>query len=249
MPSVEEYNEKHDLKIPAHIAIIMDGNGRWAAKQGNPRLTGHHAGVKALEKTVQACAEEGVKYMTVYAFSTENWKRPEEEVTGLFQMISLYVRQYTRKLKKENIRVQILGEYEKLPAPAVRSCRYIVEETADNTGMVFNICLNYGSRGEITRAVKQIVRRCQDEGDALTAEEITEELISSCLYTAEMPDPDMIIRTGGEKRISNYLLWQSAYSEFVYTDVLWPDFGREELMKCIAEFNGRHRRFGGLDHK
>ena len=248
MSSTEIRTEKQEWSVPEHIAIIMDGNGRWATKRGMPRVAGHKAGMTALENIVRACSDEGVKYLTVYAFSTENWKRPLEEVGGIFHLMVLFIKKDLKELKENNVRIQGLGKWREIPSAAAKSMQYAINETKDNTGMVFNVCLNYGSRREITDAVRSIVRKCMEEGMDPDGEDvITEELVSSCLYTADLPDPDLIIRTGGEKRISNFLLWQSAYSEFIYSDVLWPDFSKETLMQCIEEFNGRHRRFGGLD--
>lgn len=245
MSSAEKQQERN---MPEHIAIIMDGNGRWATKRGKPRLAGHEAGHQALERIVRVCSDEGVKYLTVYAFSTENWKRPALEVNGIFKLLVLFSKKDLKELKENNVRIQALGELDALPSQAAKSLRQMIEETKDNTGMVLSACINYGSRQEITRAVRSIIRQYREEGKDLPSdEEITEELVNSGLYTADMPDPDLIIRTGGEKRISNFLLWQCAYSEFVFSDVLWPDFGKEELMQCVDEFYGRHRRFGGLD--
>ncbi|MBR2736262.1 MAG: isoprenyl transferase [Firmicutes bacterium] len=250
MSSVEEYNETYERKIPEHIAIIMDGNGRWATGRGMPRVAGHDAGIKALEKIVRACSEQGVKYLTVYAFSTENWKRPIEEVSGIFRLMVLGTKKYVKELKANNVKIQVLGDWEKIPDSAAKSMRYALDETKDNTGLILNVCLNYGSRAEITNAVRSLVRQYQDGKAGLPpVDDITEDIVHSYMYTAGMPDPDLMIRTGGEKRISNFLLWQCAYSEFVFSDVLWPDFDPEELMRCIDEFNGRHRRYGGLDKK
>ena len=248
MSSVEIQKEKPEQNVPQHIAIIMDGNGRWATGRGLPRVAGHEAGLRALENIVRACSEEGVKYLTVYAFSTENWKRPILEVNGIFKLMILFIRRDLKELKKNNVRVQALGETSELPAASLKSLQQLIEETKDNTGLVLSACLNYGSRREMTEAIRSIVQKCIKEGKDFPEEkDIAEELVSSSLYTADMPDPDLIIRTGGEQRISNFLLWQSAYSEFIFSDVLWPDFNKEQLMHCIEEFNGRHRRFGGLD--
>lgn len=250
MSSVEVNEKNTELNIPEHIAMIMDGNGRWATKRGLPRVAGHNAGMKSLENIVRACSNAGVRYLTVYAFSTENWKRPEEEVSGIFKLLVLYVKKEIKELKAENVRIQGLGNWKVIPESAAKSMQYAIDETKDNTGMVLNICLNYGSRMEITEAVRSIVKDYQNgEAGLPPAEELSEELISRYLFTADTPDPDLIIRTGGEKRISNFLLWQCAYSEFIFSDVLWPDFNQDELMKCIAEYNKRHRRFGGLDKK
>lgn len=253
MSSVGEKKEKMEnaeLKMPEHIAIIMDGNGRWATKRGMPRVAGHNAGMKSVEEIVRACSDEGVKYLTVYAFSTENWKRPAEEVSGIFNIMVLYIRKKIKELNANNVKIRALGEWQLIPESAAKSMQYAMDETRDNTGLVFNVCVNYGSRREIASAVSSMIRDYQSGGKELPpVEEIDENLIGSYLFTADMPDPDLIIRTGGEKRISNFLLWQCAYSEFIFSDILWPDFGREELLECVREFNLRHRRFGGLDKK
>lgn len=250
MSSVGEKIENTELKMPEHIAVIMDGNGRWASKRGMPRVAGHNAGMKSVEEIVRTCSDEGVKYLTVYAFSTENWKRPAEEVSGIFNIMVLYIRKKIRELNENNVRIRALGEWQQIPESAAKSMQYAMDQTKDNTGLVFNVCVNYGSRREIAKAVSSMIRDYQaGEKEMPPAEEIDESLINSYLFTADLPDPDLIIRTGGEKRISNFLLWQCAYSEFIFSDVLWPDFGREELLECVREFNLRHRRFGGLDKK
>lgn len=235
-------------KIPAHIAIIMDGNGRWAKAKGVPRVAGHNAGMQAMKEIVKASSQLGVKHLTVYAFSTENWKRSAEEVGGIFKLVVKYVNSELAELHKNNVRVRILGDYTAVPKPAVESLEKSLETTKDNTGLQFNIALNYGSRAEIVRAVNLI------EGDKKAGVldpdmEITEELISRYLYTGaengDIPDPDLIIRTSGEERLSNFMLWQSAYSEFGFTDVLWPDFTPAEYERMIEAYQNRERRFGG----
>lgn len=230
-------------KIPAHVAIIMDGNGRWAQKRNLPHMVGHNAGMQAMKEIVKASSALGVKYLTVYAFSTENWKRSSEEVNGIFKLLVLYVERELKELHENNVKVKILGEYEKLPAEAVKSLERSLETTKNNTGLQFNIALNYGGRDEILRAVRKLTQDA--ENGELGAEEITEDMISENLDTTGIPDPDLLIRTSGEMRLSNYLLWQCAYSEFVFTDVLWPDFSREEYEKTIEIFQNRKRRFGG----
>lgn len=233
--------------IPAHIAIVMDGNGRWAQKRNLPRLAGHNAGMKAMKEIIKRSSALGVKYLTVYAFSTENWKRAAEEVSGIFKLLIFYVDNELKELNENNVRVKILGDYRKLPEDAVQRIETAVETTKGNTGLQFNIALNYGGRAEIVFAVKNICEQVKS-GDLLP-ENIDEEVIGNGLYTgkpfADVPDPDLVIRTSGETRISNYLLWQSAYSEFVFTDVLWPDFTPEEYEKAIEEYQNRERRFGG----
>ena len=235
-------------KIPAHIAIIMDGNGRWAKAKGVPRVAGHNAGMQAMKEIVKAASSLGVKHLTVYAFSTENWKRSAEEVGGIFKLVVKYVNSELTELHKSNVRVRILGDYTQVPKPAVESLEKSLETTKDNTGLQFNIALNYGSRAEIVRAVN-LIERDKKAGVLDPDAEITEEMISRYLYTGaengDIPDPDLIIRTSGEERLSNFMLWQSAYSEFGFTDVLWPDFTPEELERMIEAYQNRERRFGG----
>lgn len=230
-------------RIPAHVAVIMDGNGRWAQSRNLPHMAGHNAGMLALKEIVKASSTIGVKYLTVYAFSTENWKRSMEEVSGIFKLLVLYIEKELKELHENNVKVKILGDYEKLPKEAVKSLQRSLETTKDNSGLQFNIALNYGGRDEILRSVKKLAMEV--EAGKLKAENITEETIAENLYTAGMPDPDMIIRTSGEMRLSNYLLWQSAYSEFIFTDVFWPDFSKKEFEKTIEIFQNRKRRFGG----
>jgi undecaprenyl diphosphate synthase len=229
--------------LPRHIAIVMDGNGRWAEKHGKRRLQGHDAGMKAMKEIVKRSSALGVGYLTVYAFSTENWKRSAIEVSGIFKLLVRYVDQELQELNDNNVVVNILGSYRSLPADAVAALERALATTARNTGLHFNIALNYGSRPEICEAVRSVAVAVKD--GRLSPEEITEEIFSGFLDTGGMPDPDLVIRTSGEKRLSNFLLWQSAYSEFVFTDVLWPDFSPEELERCIEEFRQRNRRFGG----
>ena len=232
------------MSVPNHIAIIMDGNGRWAKKRGLPRLMGHNAGMKSLKEIVRACSDMGVRYLTVYAFSTENWKRPDDEVSGIFKIMVLYIKKELAELKSENVRIQVIGEWEKIPKDARESMEFALRETAENTGLQFQIALNYGGRREILDAVKELYRRTEKEGGNIDS--IREEDIERYLSTAGSPDPDMIIRTGGELRLSNFMLWQCAYSELIFRDVYWPDFDKKELESCIAEFEQRHRRYGGL---
>ena len=235
-------------KIPAHIAIIMDGNGRWAKSKGVPRVAGHNAGMQAMKEIVKASSQLGVKHLTVYAFSTENWKRSAEEVGGIFKLVVKYVNSELAELHKNNVRVRILGDYTQVPKPAVESLEKSLETTKNNTGLQFNIALNYGSRAEIVRAVN-LIEKDKRAGLIDPDMEITEELISRYLYTGaengDIPDPDLIIRTSGEERLSNFMLWQSAYSEFGFTDVLWPDFTPAEYERMIEAYQNRERRFGG----
>lgn len=234
-------------KIPKHIAIVMDGNGRWANNKGLPRLAGHNAGMVAMKEIVKHSSLLGVKHLTVYAFSTENWKRTTDEVNGIFKLLVLYVEQELKELHKNNVRVKILGDYSKLPKEAVKSLEKALKKTDGNAGLQFNIALNYGSRDEILQAIKLIGEEIRL--GLVTPAEITEECFSTYLFTgerfADVPDPELVIRTSGEKRLSNYLLWQSAYSEFVFTETLWPDFTTEEFEKAIEEYQNRNRRFGG----
>lgn len=234
-------------RIPQHVAIIMDGNGRWAKQKGVPRVAGHNAGMKAMKKIVDHSDKLGIKYLTVYAFSTENWKRSVEEVSGIFGLLVKYVNSELKELIRNNVKVTVFGDYSMIPEDAKRSLEKTLEQTKDNTGLQFNIALNYGGRDEIKKAVCAIAEKVK-AGD-LEPEEITEDLIGQHLYTGALnhdcPDPEVMIRTSGEIRLSNYLLWQTAYSEFVFTDVLWPDFTPEEYEKAIAEYQSRDRRFGG----
>ncbi len=235
-------------RIPTHVAIIMDGNGRWAAKRGLPKMAGHNAGMLAMKEIVKASDILGVKYLTVYAFSTENWKRSQEEVGGIFKLVVKYVDSELAELHQNNVKVKILGDYKVVPKVAVDRLEKSLETTQNNTGLQFNIALNYGSRAEIVRAVNNIKKDV--ENGSLTKDiEITEEIIGRYLYTGDengnIPDPDLIIRTSGEERLSNFMLWQSAYSEFEFTDVLWPDFTPQEYERLIEQYQKRDRRFGG----
>ena len=230
-----------------HVAIIMDGNGRWAKKRLLPRVAGHNAGMMAMKEIVRRSAELGIKYLTVYAFSTENWKRSDEEVGGIFRLLVKYVDSELAEITKNNVRVRVMGDYSPVPAPARESLEKALETTSDNDGLVFTIALNYGSRAEITRAVKSIAKDVKS--GVIAPEDVTEQLISSRLYTGDengnIPDPDLIIRTSGEERLSNFMLWQSAYSELEFTDVLWPDFTPEVFERMLEEYGHRERRFGG----
>ena len=228
-----------NLIIPKHIAIILDGNGRWAKKRLLPRAMGHKAGCETLEKIVEDCARLGVSYLTVYGFSTENWKRSEEEVSALMNLFRLYMRKLMEVANNNNVLVKMIGDKSRFAADIIEGIDKLVDSTKNNTGMVFTFAVNYGSRDEIKRAISNII------SDNIKAEDISEELISSYLDTAGTPDPDLLIRTSGEFRISNYLLWQIAYSEIYITDTLWPDFNKNELIKAIENYNHRERRFGG----
>lgn len=233
--------------LPVHVAVIMDGNGRWAQKNKVNRVSGHNAGMLAMKEIIKRADVLGIKYLTVYAFSTENWKRSSEEVGGIFGLLVKYVASELNELHKNNVKVKILGDYTQIPKNAVASIEKALKTTKDNTGMQFNIALNYGSRQEILRAVKKIAAMTRD--GQINEEDITEDTIAKYLYTGEengdIPDPDLIIRTSGEERISNFLLWQAAYSELAFTDSLWPEFTPDEFESIIEEYTTRNRRFGG----
>lgn len=234
--------ELSNLKIPTHVSVIMDGNGRWAKKRGMPRTFGHAQGAKNVLDIAEDADSLGIKYLTVYAFSTENWSRPETEVSTLMKLFRKYIKiSYTRAMKN-NTRVRVIGEKSKLPPDLQESIRKLETDTAPNTGLQFQIAINYGSRDEMIRAMKKMVAD-YDTGK-FTKEDISEELYASYLDTADIPDPDLMIRTSGEQRLSNYLMWQHAYSEFYFTDVAWPDFHKEELLKAVQVFTSRDRRYG-----
>ena len=234
-------------KMPTHVAIIMDGNGRWAKKHGVPRLAGHRAGMEAMKKIVDHSDKLGIKYLTVYAFSTENWKRSMEEVSGIFKLLVTFVNRDLKELIDNNVCVKVLGDYSSIPEDSREALERTLASTKEDTGLQFNIALNYGGRDEIRRSVEALAQRVRS--GELEPADITEEMIGAGLWTgaehADSPDPELIIRTSGEERLSNFLLWQGAYSEFVFSDVLWPDFTPEEYEKCIAEYQSRDRRFGG----
>ena len=234
-------------KVPTHVGIIMDGNGRWAKAHGVPRVMGHNAGMQSMKKIVIATSNKGIKYLTVYAVSTENWKRSTEEVSGIFNLIVKYVNSELEELDENNVHINIFGDYSMLPKASVDAIDRMVSRLDHNDGLVFNIALNYGGRDEILRSVKEIARQCAEEGRDPGG--LTEDDISRYLWSGEehfnVPDPDLIIRTSGEERISNFLTWQSAYSELMFTDTLWRDFTPEEYAEMIAAFASRDRRFGG----
>ena len=234
-----EFN-KEDM--PKHIAIIMDGNRRWARNRGKPASFGHKAGAKALEKIVRYANKIGLEYITVYAFSTENWKRAEEEVKALMMLLQSYLDDYSKRADSENIKVKILGDITALAPKMQKSIKECMERTKNNTGVTFNIALNYGGRDEIVRAVKKIAEQAKQ--DKIKIEDINEEMISNNLYTEGEPDPDLVIRTSGELRLSNFLPWQVVYSEFLFIDKNWPDFSEEDLDEAIIEYQKRTRKFG-----
>ncbi|SHG57209.1 Undecaprenyl pyrophosphate synthetase [Thermosyntropha lipolytica DSM 11003] len=231
-------------KIPYHIAIIMDGNGRWAKKRLMPRTMGHRAGMAALKRVVKACVKFNIPILTVYAFSTENWKRPGEEVDYLMKLLVEFVNKELAELHEQNIRINVLGDYLQLPFECQMAIKKALHLTAGNSGMIFNIALNYGARLEIIKAVREIGRLVKE--GKISPEDIDERLFADFLFTRGMPDPDLVIRTAGEMRVSNFLLWQIAYSEIWITDKLWPDFTEEDLLKAIDDYSRRERRFGGL---
>lgn len=240
-------NESFQLnpeKMPKHVAIIMDGNGRWATKRGLPRKAGHKAGAEALERIIYAAKELGLEHLTVYAFSTENWKRPEDEVSTLMKLLKSYLKDCIKRSNKNNMRVRVLGDMKGLSQELQDKITELEEVSAKNTGLNFQVAINYGGRDEIIRAVKHMVH--DFENNKITIDEIDDKMMGRYLDTKDIPDPDLMIRTSGEQRLSNYLLWQLAYSEFYFTDVLWPDFNKQELQKAIEFYNGRERRFGGI---
>ena len=225
-----------------HIAIIMDGNGRWAAKRGMPRSFGHKKGAERVKEVVQTAGELGVKYLTLYAFSTENWQRSPDEVNDLMDLLRQYLKSELSELQKNGVRIVFIGEREMLPADIRSSMRRLEDDTKNNAKMTVCIALSYGSRQEILQAVRKIATLAK-RGD-IKPEDIDDKMFSDMLYTQEIPDPDLVIRTSGEQRLSNYLLWQVAYAEFYFSEVLWPDFDRAELEKIIENFNKRERRYG-----
>ncbi len=233
-----------ERSVPTHIAIIMDGNGRWATKRGLPRTAGHAAGSEVFRNIATYCKDIGVKHLTVYAFSTENWKRSEAEVSAIMKLLNQYLHEALEKMERDQIRLRFFGDLSRLSPELQELARETTEISGRYEGFQANICLNYGGRDEIVRAAREYARRCA-AGEA-SAEDLTEADFSDLMYSAGVPDPELIIRPSGEQRVSNFLLWQSAYSEYYFTDVLWPDFTPEELEKAIAAFNKRNRRFGGV---
>ncbi len=232
------------MNVPNHVAIILDGNGRWAKSKGMPRNYGHVRGAKNLEVICEDAWNLGIKYLTVYLFSTENWKRPSDEVDALMKLFRRYTKTCVKTARDNNMKVRVLGDPSALAPDLQASLRELVETSKDNTGLNFQIAINYGSRDEIIRAVRKVAEDCME--GRRSPGTITEELFSGYLDTAEVPDPDLLIRTSGELRLSNYLLWQLAYTEFYFTEVPWPAFNKEELIKAIEKYNGRARRYGGV---
>lgn len=242
--SINDESEIDINNLPKHIAIIMDGNGRWAKKRGLVRTIGHRAGIESVKKVIKASTELGIKYLTLYAFSTENWKRPVDEINALMNLLVEYLSKEINELAMNNIKINFIGDLSVLPEKCKREIEYAHNLTKNNKRLVLNIALNYGGRDEILKAVKKICKKI--EIGELELSQITEETISDNLYTKDQPDPDLIIRTSGEKRLSNFLLWQAAYSELWFTDVLWPDFDKKHLIEAILYYQKRNRRFGAI---
>jgi undecaprenyl diphosphate synthase len=229
-------------RLPQHIAIIMDGNGRWAQRRRLPRIAGHRAGMRAVRQGVEGCSQLGIPYLTLYAFSVENWKRPRSEVSMLMSLLREYLKKEMVEMKKQNIRLAVIGRIQELPATVQRDLRAAIEQTHRNTGLRLTLALNYGARTELVDAFREIVAQLGQNG----ASELDESTVSQHLYTQGIPDPDLLIRTSGEMRLSNFLLWQAAYAELWITDTLWPDFDRRDLFQAVLDYQRRHRRYGGL---
>jgi len=232
--------ENQNIKIPTHVGLIMDGNGRWATQQGLPRLAGHKAGVENVKPTVLAAKKFGIKYLTFYAFSTENWKRPQDEVSWIMNLLSIFIDREVNNLNKEGVRILHIGHHERLDPRLLKKIDDAIELTKNNTAITVQLGLDYGGRDEITQAVRKIVAL------GTAPEAVTEELISQNLYTAGIPDPDLVIRTSGEMRTSNFLIWQSAYAEWIFPETYWPDFTEEVFWQMLVEYSRRDRRYGGL---
>lgn len=244
MPTDLNQDKKLEMaKIPEHVAIIMDGNGRWANQRGLPRIEGHRAGTNNIRRIIEGFSEHGVKFLTLYAFSTENWARPEEEVQGLLSLLSQVIAGETQNLHKNGARLLHLGSLEGISDELQQSIRDAIELTKNNTTITVSLAFNYGGRAEILDAIKRLIE------DNINPTDITEEMFSSYLYSAGLPDPDLIIRTAGEMRLSNFLIWQAAYSEYYSTATFWPDFGKEDIVEALKAYSQRQRRFGGLPSK
>jgi len=229
-------------RLPRHLAVIMDGNGRWAKRRRLPRIAGHRAGIKAVRQVVEACARLGVPYLTLYAFSAENWKRPHTEVRLLMNLLRQYLKREIRELNQNNIRLGVIGRIQELPPPVVRDLEEALNKTRGNTGLRLTLALNYGARAELVDAVRELLASAGRNG----SETIDESTLSAHLYTRDLPDPDLLIRTSGELRLSNFLLWQVAYAELWITETLWPDFEQKDLFQAIVDYQKRERRYGGL---
>ncbi len=239
MPGMTQQESNPDPK-PNHVAIIMDGNGRWARWRGLPRLMGHRAGTENIRRIVHACVENDVKYLTVYAFSTENWSRPGSEVQGLMRILAEVIERETPELDKEGVQIRHLGHMENVPPALQKAIAYSLETTKHNSRLILSVCFNYGGRDDVVRAVRKII------AEGIKPEDITEETIALHLDTGDTPDPDLIIRTAGEMRLSNFLLWQAAYAEYYSTPTTWPDFDKEAFQEALREYGRRHRKFGGI---
>jgi undecaprenyl diphosphate synthase len=240
-PTDKTHEELIPDQVPEHVAIIMDGNGRWAKQRGLPRLAGHRAGTENLRVILRASVEFGIKYLTIYAFSTENWGRPAAEVKGLMTILRDVIDRELEELNEEGVQLRHIGELDGVAPDLQKKVRHAVELTKNNDRLILNVAFNYGGRAEILRAIQRIIE------DGHTADEVTEELVSQYLYTSNIPDPDLIIRTSGEIRLSNFLIWQSAYAEYYFPEVYWPDFNREELLKALRRYAERDRRFGLIE--
>ncbi len=235
-------SEIDNQRIPKHVAIVMDGNGRWANGRSKPRLFGHKAGADSVRDIVETACDLGVDVLTLYAFSSENWNRPEKEVSGLMSILQTFLNSELKRMLKNGVRLSCIGNIERLPENVRKTLKSSMVKTANNKRLVLNLALSYGSRDEITQAVQNIASRCVE--GSLKPEDISHKTISDGLYTAGLPDPDLLIRTGGEARLSNFLLWQASYSEIYFTDVMWPDFRKEQFKKAILDYQNRERRFG-----
>lgn len=247
---IEDENSNYELdmnNIPRHVAIIMDGNGRWAKSRNLPRTMGHKAGVEAIIDILKEADRLGIKYITLYAFSTENWKRPKDEVNAIMKLLVQYLKLEIDEMDRNGVVIKVIGDISKLPTECIQEIEKASERTKNNTGVIMNIALNYGGRDEIVRAVKNIIKD-KEEGK-FSIDSIDEDLFSNYLYTNYMPDPDIIIRPSGEQRLSNFLLWQCAYSEFWYSNINWPDFSPKDLRRAIYDYQKRNRRFGGIKSK
>ncbi len=231
------------IAVPRHVAIIMDGNGRWARARGLPRIAGHKQGAEAVRSTVRACSDLGITYLTIYAFSSENWKRPATEVDDLMGLLRLYIRRELVSLRREGVRIRFIGDRSRLDIEINRLISESEQDTKDNRGLIFTVALNYGGRQAILEAARVFAQNVLD--GKLNPEDMNEQLFESYLQSTDMPDPDLLIRTSGEQRLSNFLLWQSAYTEFLFTSTLWPDFKREHLEQAVYEYQRRERRYGG----
>ncbi|AXI09111.1 isoprenyl transferase [Oceanobacillus zhaokaii] len=241
---IEEQEQESPENIPNHVAIIMDGNGRWAEKRGLPRIAGHQAGVKTVNKIVKFAVEANIQILTLYAFSTENWNRPKSEIDFILKLPKEFLHIYLPGLIDNNVRINVIGDISSLPKHTQDAVQYAIEKTKKNDGLLLNFALNYGSRSEIMRAIKQIMTDI--DGSKLSIDSIDEKVFSEYLYTQNLTDPDLLIRTSGEQRLSNFLLWQLAYTEFWFTDVLWPDFNEEVFGQALDEYQHRKRRYGGI---